>query len=137
MQEQQEGAGENKKEVGLKKTTVWLMIGVALFFDALQILLDFILMGWLVTIFGGMTFGLWFKMHGYSFIKRGRIAGSLATLLTDAVPVLGWFSWTIAISIFTLKNKMVEKLPPGARTLIPMATGGKPTSSTSELKKAA
>ena len=93
---------------GLKTTTVWLMISVALFFDVLQIFLDFLLMGWLVTIFGSMTFWLWFKTHGYSFMKPKRIAGSLATMITDSIPVLGWLSWTIAISIFVLKNKAQE-----------------------------
>lgn len=101
----------DEQEKGLKTTTVWLMITVALFFDALQILLDFLLMGWLVTIFGSMTFWLWFKLHGYSFMKPKRIAGSLATMLIDAVPVLGWFAWTTAISIFVLKNKLQETAP--------------------------
>lgn len=102
---------EKKKEKKLKTTTVWLMIAVALFFDALQVLLDFLLMGWLVTIFASMTFWLWFKMHGYSFMKPGRIAGSAATFLIDLVPVLGWFAWTVAISTFALKNKLQEIVP--------------------------
>lgn len=100
-----------EKEKQLKTTTIWLMIATALFFDALQILLDFLLMGWLVTIFGSMTFWLWFKFHGYSFMKPKRVAGSTATLLIDAIPVLGWFAWTVAISIFVLKNKAQEVVP--------------------------
>lgn len=104
---------EEKKEKGLKTTTVWLMIAVAVFFDALQILLDFLLMGWLVTIVGSLTFWLWFKFHGYSFMKPKRIVGSLATILIDAIPVLGWFAWTVAISVFVLKNK-IQKVVPGA-----------------------
>ncbi len=98
-------------EKGLKTTTVWLLIGTALFFDTLQIILDFLLMGWLVTIIGSMTFWLWFKILGYSFLKPKRVAGSAATLIIDAVPVLGWFAWTVAISTFVLKNKLVEKVP--------------------------
>ena len=102
---------EEKKEKGLKDGTVALMIATALFFDALQVLLDFLLMGWTVTIFGGFTFWLWFKLHGYSFMKPKRLAGSVVTILTDMVPVLGWLSWTIAISIFVLKNKVQEVVP--------------------------
>jgi hypothetical protein len=102
---------EEKKEKGLPPITVALMIGTAIFFDALQMLLDFIFMGWLVTIFASMTFWFWFKMHGYSFMKPGRIAGSLITMLTDIVPILGWFSWTIAICAFTLQNKLQEVVP--------------------------
>lgn len=100
-----------KKEKGLKTSTVWLMISTALFFDALQILLDFILMGWLVTIFASMTFWLWFKSQGYSFMKPKRIAGSFATMLIDVIPVLGWFAWTVAITTFVLKNKLQEVVP--------------------------
>lgn len=113
MEEQQEENRGRKREAGLKKITIGLMIGVALFFDALQVILDFFFMGWLVTIFGGMTFWFWFRIHGYSFMKPKRVAGSIATLLTDAVPVLGWLSWTIAITIFTLKNKIQETVPGG------------------------
>jgi hypothetical protein len=102
--------GQNK-EKGLKPTTVWLMIGTAIFFDMLQILLDFLLMGWLVTIFGSLTFWLWFKLHGYSFTKPSRLAGSLVTMVIDVVPVLGWFAWTIAITTFVLKNKIQESVP--------------------------
>src|SRR3989344_6645250 len=96
---------EENKEKRLKTTTVWLMIGTALFFDALQILLDFLLIGWLVTIFAAMTFWLWFKLHGYSFMKPQRLAGSLTAMIIDVIPVLGWFAWTVAITIFVLKNK--------------------------------
>ena len=104
-------AGE--KEKGLKTTTVWLMIGTALFFDALQIVLDFLLMGWLVTIFASMTFWLWFRFNGISFMRPKRIAGSLVTIIIDAIPVLGWFAWTVSISTFVLSKK-IQSVVPGA-----------------------
>lgn len=102
---------EENKEKGLKVTTVWFMIAVALFFDTLQILFDFILMGWLVTPIAGLTFWMWFKTHHISFMKPKRIAGSLVTLLIDMVPILGWFAWTVSISIFALGKKIQEVVP--------------------------
>ncbi|MEK7176164.1 MAG: hypothetical protein AAB695_02190 [Patescibacteria group bacterium] len=102
-----------EKEKGLKTTTVWLMIGTAVFFDALQILLDFLLMGWLVTIFASMTFWLWFMRHGISFMKPKRIAGSLVTMIIDIVPILGWLAWTVSISTFVLSKK-IQDIVPGA-----------------------
>ncbi|MBI2674020.1 MAG: hypothetical protein HYX23_01935 [Candidatus Zambryskibacteria bacterium] len=104
---------EEKKEKGLKATTVWLMIGTALFFDALQILLDFILMGWLVTILASMTFWLWFKFNGISFMKPKRLIGGIVTILIDVIPVLGWFAWTVSITSFALSLK-IQKIVPGA-----------------------
>ena len=102
---------EEKKEKGLKSHTVVFMIVVAIFFDALQIILDFLLMGWIVTIFASMTFWLWFKLNGISFMRPKRLAGSLGVILIDIIPVLGWFAWTVSISVFALGKKIQEVVP--------------------------
>jgi hypothetical protein len=102
---------EYKKEKGLKTTTVWLMIGTALFFDTLQILLDFILMGWLVTIFASMTFWLWFMVNGISFMRPKRLGGAIGIMFIDIFPVLGWFAWTVSITSFALSKKIQDVVP--------------------------
>lgn len=92
-------------EEKLKTTTIWLMISTALFFDALQVFLDFLLMGWLVTIFASLTFFVWFKMHGITFIKPKRLVGSIGVVIIDMIPIIGWLAWTVAISSFALSKK--------------------------------
>lgn len=104
---------DEKKKEELKTTTVWLMISTAIFFDFLQIILDFLLMGWLVTIFASLTFLVWFWGHGITFWKPKRLAGSIVTILIDIIPVLGWFAWTVAISSFALSKKF-QGIVPGA-----------------------
>ena len=103
----------DEKEKGLKTTTVWLMIMVALFFDVLQILLDFLLLGWLVPIIAAPTFWLWFRIHGISFMKPKRFLTFGGATLVDFVPVLGWFAWMVAVSYLALSSKL-QSIVPGA-----------------------
>lgn len=102
---------EEKKEKGLKTTTVWLMIGVAIFFDTLQVLLDFLLMGWLVTIFASLTFYVWFKGHGISFMRPKRFFAFGGGFLIDLIPILGWFAWTATVSYLALTKKIQDVVP--------------------------
>jgi len=37
----------------------------------------------------------------------------LATVIIDAIPILGWFAWTTSISIFVL-GKKIQSVVPGA-----------------------
>ena len=62
---------------GLKKTTIGLMCGVALFYDVLQILLSWIGIGWLIIPIFYLHFWLWFKIHGIKFftMKRAKSLG--------------------------------------------------------------
>jgi|SRR3989344_5618062 len=103
---------EENKEKGLKATTVVLMIAVALFFDALQTLLTFIFMGWLVGIFAGLTFYLWFKLHGVSFMKPKRLATFGGTALIEVIPFLSVIpAWTFAVSYLALSSKLQAVIP--------------------------
>ena len=106
---------EEKKQ-GLKTTTVWLMITVALFFDFLQLLLGFLYLGWLVGIFAGLTFWLWFRTNNIhiGFGKPKRLLGFVGTSLVEMIPipllagVPGWFAF---VSITALSNKLQEIVP--------------------------
>jgi len=65
------------------------MIGVAAFFDALQILLSWILLGWLIIPIEYGTFMLWFKFNGISFLSMKRAPalgiGALLEILTAGI----------------------------------------------------
>ena len=100
---------DEKKEAGLKSTTVVLMIIVAIFFDALQFLLGFIYMGWLAGIFAGLTFYLWFKIHGISFMKPKRFLAFGGASLIEMIPIpflADLPAWTAAVSYLALSKKV-------------------------------
>ena len=119
---------DNKK--GLNNTTIVLMGVTALFFDALQWLLGWIFMGWLVTIFAGLTFYVWFKTKGMSFMKPKRFATFGGSFIIELIPVVGDIlpTWTAAIVYLALDSKIKKVLPASAQKAI---------SSTPGLKKAA
>ena len=104
---------EEKK--GLNNTTIVLMVAVALFYDVLQWFLAFIFMGWLVGIFAGLTFYVWFKIRGMSFMKPKRFAifgtGSVIEMF-PLIPLSALPAWTAAIVILALDSK-VKKIAPG------------------------
>ena len=103
MDEEQE---QEKK--GLKSTTISLMIGTALFFDALQWLLAFIFMDWAVTMFAYMTFWVWFITKGIRLLTPKRFAIQTGTLLIEVVPfiaALPAISCMVMLTIFDTKLK--------------------------------
>jgi len=63
--------GENK-EKGLKNTTIGLMTGVALFYDALQALFAWMGLGWLIIPIAYGHFWLWFRFHSVKFFTPKR-----------------------------------------------------------------
>ena len=104
---------EEKEEHGLEKHTVVLMICVAVFFDLLQWLLFFIAMDWLAGIFAGLTFFVWFRMHGISFMKPKRLLTFGGAAISELIPF--WASipaWTAAVAYLALSSK-IKKVVPG------------------------
>jgi len=99
---------EGAKEKGLTNTTVVLMICVALFYDALQWLLGWIFMGWLVTIYAGLTFYVWFKIKGISFMKLKRLATFSGSFIIELIPVIGDVlpAWTASIVYLAIDSKI-------------------------------
>lgn len=107
------------------------MISVAFFYDVLQWLLTFILMGWLVGIFAGLTFYVWFKLRGLSFMKPKRFFtfGTVSIIeMFPFLPLSALPAWTAAIVILALDSKIKKVLPPSVQ---------KAVSSTPGLKKVA
>ena len=97
---------------GLGNRTLVFMLVVAIFFDILQWLLVFIFMGWLVGIFAGLTFYVWFKMRGQSFMKPKRFLTFGGTFIIEAIPVISSLpAWTAAITILALDSKIKKIIP--------------------------
>ncbi len=117
---------EKKKE--LETATIALMTAVALFYDVLQILLALIFLGWLILPVAYLTFFVWFKMHGLSFISLKRaptlgIGFLLEFISAGIIPAI-----TFAVLRVALDSKIKKMLPTSIE---------KATSPTSGLKKAA
>ncbi|MDO8424127.1 MAG: hypothetical protein Q7S54_00765 [bacterium] len=99
---------------GLNNTTIALMICVAVFFDVLQVLLSFLWLGWLAGIFAGLTFWLWFRMHGISFMKPKRFLTFGGASLIEVIPIpflAALPAWTAAVSYLALSSKLQEIVP--------------------------
>ncbi|MCR4279209.1 MAG: hypothetical protein NUV78_00530 [Candidatus Zambryskibacteria bacterium] len=117
MEEEKKDEKVDKKEKGLKSTTVVLMITVALFFDALQVLLTFIFMGWLAGFFAGLTFYVWFRMHGISFMKPKRLAAFGGTALIELIPFLSVIpAWTFAVAYLAISSRL-PGIAPGSEVI--------------------
>jgi hypothetical protein len=96
-----------KEKKGLDNMTIAFMVSVALFYDFLQIPLTPIFMGWLVSIFAGLTFYVWFKMRGVSFMspKRAGILGG--GFIIELVPLLNVLpAWALAVVLLGLDSKI-------------------------------
>ena len=107
---------QQKQKPSLKNTTIVLMISTALFFDILQWLLEFLFMGWLITIFAHLTFFVWLKTKGVSYInfKASRIVTLLVGTILDLIPVVGFCAWTVMILKITSEYKVKKLVPESA-----------------------
>jgi len=102
---------EDKK--GLDNTTIALMVSVALFYDALQVLLALVFMGWIISILALLTFYLWFKMRGLNFVRPKRAALLGGGFIIELIPLINILpAWTFAIVFLALDSK-IKKIVPG------------------------
>jgi len=112
---------EDEPKNSLPKGTIALMISTALFFDAIQVILLFFAVGVVlntfINIFAGLTFFLWFMMHGISFLSPKRLAGIGGGFIVELIPILNSLpAWTGAVWYIISTTKIlqtVEKLPGG------------------------
>jgi len=96
-------------------TTAFLMLGVAIFFDIVQFVLEFIpLIGFIlnkfISIFAGMTFWLWLTLKGVSSTSKWISGGSfmieiLPIPFLSALPV-----FTGGIIAIILRERVVKKV---------------------------
>ena len=104
----------NPQQKGLKNTVIWLMIGVALFLDGIQILLQSIplvgqTLGWLIVGVEYGTYIFWFRLHGISFlsIKRAPTLGIGALVEMATAGIFPAFTAVVARIALTSKIKEV------------------------------
>lgn len=100
--------GEEK----LKNTTIGLMLGVAIFFDALGALLNLIFMYWIVTIVAYPTFWLWFHFKGIKLLTPKRLSIQGGTFLAEIIPffsALPAITAMVALTIMSTKVKEVKE----------------------------
>lgn len=109
----------------LKKTTFWLMMSVGVLFDLAQAaigLLHFIpaagnaiagIGDMLITIVAGLTFFLWFWLHGIRFNTSKRMLRFGGSFLVELIPVANMLPvWTTSVLLiyFTTKHPQAAKL---------------------------
>lgn len=87
-----------------------LMIGVALLFDGLQILLFPILIGflvnWLVPLLAWPVFWLWFKANGDSFLSLKKLVTITSSIVIEIIPGINGFpAIALAVGIMILINR--------------------------------
>ena len=104
---------EEKKEKGLGNPTIIFMVAVAVFFDITPWLLVFVFMDWLVSIFAYLTFFLWFKIQGVSFMKPKRILAFGTSFLLEIIPFVAALPALTGAVIITAIDSKIKKVVPG------------------------
>ena len=89
-------------------------------------------MGWLVGIFAGLTFWLWFKIKGISFMKPKRFAAFGTASLIEMIPiplVASLPAWTAAVLYLALDSKLKSVIAavPGGNLATNAMSGNKKT----------
>ena len=125
-----------EQQKGLKTTTIWLMIGVAAFFDALQALLSWIFLGWLIIPVEYGTFWLWFKFNGISFFSMKRAPALGIGALIEIVTAGIFPAFTAVVARIALTSKIKEVASPREEGRV-VGSIGQNVDNQSNLEKAA
>lgn len=118
---------------GLKSSTIWLMTGVALLFDAIQAALSYLFLGWLMIPVFYMTYWMWFKMNGVKFLTLKRaptqaIGGILEVISAGIIPA---FTFIVARVALTSKMEEISSSHPNVIDIATKRKGGNDTSNDS------
>jgi hypothetical protein len=112
----------------LNFTSMFLLIGTALLFDALQAIctLTVILLpvSYVVTFVAFMTFWFWFRTKGIKFNTKVRSMSFGGASVLELIPFLSALpGWTLAVSviILTTKGQKFASLIPGGEKVVEMA----------------
>ncbi len=118
---------QNKKH-RISTSTAILMIAVALGYDGAQIATDYIhmipvagtlmqtIIDTLITVWAWLTFFVWFKLQGISFINPKRALALNGGGLLEIIPILNSLpAWTLAVILIigsTRTEELLEKAGP-------------------------
>jgi len=117
-------------ETVLSRTTIILMVIVALFVDVIQAILLYFAIGAVLNtfigMFAGFTFWLWFKIHDVSFVTPKQITAMGGSFLVELFPALNALpSWAFAVIYVISTHKALEaaeKLPGGKMARVALQT---------------
>lgn len=102
------------EEKPLSYTVITLMVALAVFFDGTQFLLNFIpvlgqILNFFVDIFAFLSFYVWFKTYGITFMTRTRSIAMGGAWIIEVIPILNDLpAWTAAVLIVIGTTKGVE-----------------------------
>jgi hypothetical protein len=117
----------NKKPTPSKiGTGTWMvLLGIAIFFDALQIIFAVgVIIGTFISLVASGTFWLIFKMNGEKYSKKTMIAGSVIGLI-PLVNIIPEWSATIIRLYFNAKAKNTLAKVPGGNKIASTISGSK------------
>jgi hypothetical protein len=101
----------SKRRKEIANSTLFLMLGVALFYDIVQFVLDLIpIAGWIlaefIALFAFLTFFVWFKLYGRSFTSPKRFSAMAVGSIIEMVPILnGLPGWTVAVILLVVVER--------------------------------
>ena len=104
-----------QEEKEIKDVTMFLMIGTALFFDVVQIVIGWIpvfgnVLSMCVSLFAFMSFFLWFYMYGIRMITPKRLFTMIGAGIIEMIPYVDLLpAWTLTV-IFLIGTTKVKKL---------------------------
>ncbi len=104
------------EERGLSNATIFFMIVVALFFDAIQIVIQLaIVAGQIISevlnVVVFLIFFLWFMIHGIRFLKPKRLLAFGGGFLVEAMTLGILPVWTISVAITALDARVGKIVP--------------------------
>ncbi len=123
---------DDEKQPQISTVAAYALVAVSIFFDLIELLFDFIpVVGWIanifVDIFAGLTFYLWFKILGISFIRGRRIMSFASGFILGAIPFTSWFAWTVDVLLIIADvrgEELLGKMAPGAAEKLQKVSSG-------------
>ncbi len=97
----------------IDRTTFWVMLSVALFFDLIQLGLDFIpILGWIissvVSVFAFLTFFVWFKIREVGFFTKFGIKKLMTIVVIPLLELV--FSFIPGLSVMVILTYSFVKI---------------------------
>ncbi len=98
-----------------------LLVGVALTIDAIQILLEWMIIGFFINpfidIFVTLSFGLFFHLKGESLANPKRLLAILGTFIGELIPVVAelplWSLYVVYMWSMSKSDKILKNIPGG------------------------